>query len=77
MQIFIKWLGTKVLNVEFFTTIKEIKEMINEKFNLELPIQHYDLYYHSKPLDDDYKTVADYMILSESTIYIFKISKKT
>ena len=73
MQIFIHFVGRSqtILNVEPSTIIKELEEMLIERFNLEIPIQHYDLRYLGKPLNYDYKTIADYNIFKESTIDIF------
>lgn len=55
-------------------TIDEIKEKIIEKFNLEIPIQHFELDYYGKTLNYDYKTIADYNITRDSTIKIFSKS---
>jgi hypothetical protein len=64
MQIFIKLAGNKtiVLNFELYTTIKYIKDIIENE--LKIPQMLFNLVFEGKQLDDN-KTFSEYNIKNE------------
>ena len=73
MQIFVKF-GRKTitLDVEPSTTIKEIKEMILDRIEIN-KMSHYELKFHNEYLQDQLM-LADYKIYKESTIDLNSIN---
>jgi hypothetical protein len=69
MQIFIKLIGNKtiVLNFELYTTIKTIKDIVENE--LKIPQMLFNLVFEGKQLNDN-TTFSEYNIKDESTIYV-------
>jgi hypothetical protein len=67
-QIFIKEKKTITLNIEYDTTIQELRKMIYEV--MSIPNKLYYLSTGNKILVDKSRTISDYNIKPESTILI-------
>ena len=69
MQIFVRYnIKTFTLDVESSTTIKQIKDMLEEKPEIKLPMAHYELKFRNNYNLDDDKTLADYNVRKEDTL---------
>ena len=73
MQIFVKYENKSLtIDVELSDTIESVKQTIEDKLGITLKYPHYKLRYNSyygKDLDYS-KTIADYCIIKESTIFV-------
>ena len=69
-QIFVKTPGNGTITLQVFsyTTIDSLKKGIEEKLNLNVTMQR--LYFGGKKLEDGRRTLSDYYISKESTVFL-------